>query len=354
MCTIGKRQGRRGFTLVELLVVIGIIGTLIAILLPATAAVRRSANKLKTQATFTAIAAGLEAYRNATGEPYPPSRSDNEQFPTKIESPYSYPGSPSAAVPVAVTGANLLVYALAGADLMGSPGFRDLHGEEGFWDDLNNFQKCPTREHGLYALQYNTGCGDGSMEPRHRRFGPFLDIDATDIVTLDEFAEDVLLPKKDPANSIPVPSAIVSTDYRDYLRQPFILDGFGYPILYYKANVGASQMVTNWNTTPPEFGVYDLVDNGLYTGFVSSNSEQFGMDMGAGTQHQLRDALAPSTNPNTDNLASLQYGGTFAKFIWNQKVTARNVPVKKDSYLLISPGPDALWGTDDDSTNFNQ
>ena len=78
------------------------------------------------------------------------------------------------------------------------------------------------------------------------------------------------------------------------------------------------------------------------------------MDLGAGRNHPLRLAEAPRSSPSDDRLSDPGWQGTFANSIWDRKVTARNVPVNKDSYLLISPGADALWGTDDDLTNFNQ
>ena len=46
--------------------------------------------------------------------------------------------------------------------------------------------------------------------------------------------------------------------------------------------------------------------------------------------------------------------GMFAKFAWDSQVTVRNEPVNKDSYILVSCGADGLWGTGDDTANFDQ
>ena len=96
------------------------------------------------------------------------------------------------------------------------------------------------------------------------------------------------------------------------------------------------------------------VDNALYTGFGPRDA---GLDLGAGDTHPLRPYTTggePDISPSEPgDLKAPEFDGTFARFIWDRRVTARTEPYNKDSYLLISAGPDALWGTQDDITNFD-
>ena len=68
---------RVGFTLVELLTTLAVIGILLGLLIPALNMVGKTATKVKQKAQFHAIGTALEAFRNDYGD-YPPSEWDND------------------------------------------------------------------------------------------------------------------------------------------------------------------------------------------------------------------------------------------------------------------------------------
>ncbi|MFO8014216.1 MAG: prepilin-type N-terminal cleavage/methylation domain-containing protein [Phycisphaerae bacterium] len=71
-----QRSAGRGFTLVELLIVMLIIGVLVGLLVPTIARALRTVQSTRTRAIITNLGLGLEAYKKDFGG-YPPSEYDH-------------------------------------------------------------------------------------------------------------------------------------------------------------------------------------------------------------------------------------------------------------------------------------
>jgi len=94
-----KRSIRAGFTLVELLVVIGIIALLISILLPSLNRARETANRVKCASNLKQVGQAILLYSNENRNAYPRTKiqtATGTVFPT-WGSPYPSGGSATAA-----------------------------------------------------------------------------------------------------------------------------------------------------------------------------------------------------------------------------------------------------------------
>lgn len=305
---------RSGLTLVEILVVVGVIAILAGILLPAISMVRKAAREAKQRVQLTAIDLALATFKNDHGD-YPPS-----DHYTWLEDTRQMENS---------SGAQKLAEALLGWDLLG------FHPDSGWRaDGMNRWPYrvgTTTYAAGTYFLYDRTVEYD--MEKRRSRY---LDIDTANAVRLGVTgAHDGLFNLPSPLAS--AADTFVLGDVFGKGKEVVLPDGSrkraGLPVLYYRADPSAKERED----------VYDFRDNDylIYAKEQADRTQR-------GTP-PVRD-----TGQRWNPLAGA--AATFYDYItdWRASTTAFGVPHKPDSYILISAGNDGFYGTDDDICNFQR
>jgi hypothetical protein len=294
-------------------------------------------------AIYKSVGAGAEMFQNETGS-YPKSRGTNPF----LESDDQF-----------VTGAQWLVMQLSGPDLAGyvkPVRENDVTGDGRV--DENDWQ-----------FWYSTN-PDTTAAMAITRLGPYVDASG-------ELAQPPQLYAQRQSFVGPIPDDLSDVRDDDGNRAiygvgelPFYVDSFGYPILYYRANPFADQIVTTCDDSPCTEGVYAQGDNALITGGTMTfgdfvGDEYDGWDLGYGpapeedldTYHPLGrlgfDPDDPGETPPTKSFTFAIFDRELYDATYEERTQrGRLEPRNKNSFLLISPGPDGRYGTLDDVTNY--
>lgn len=291
---------KKGFTMVELLVVLGIIALLIGLLLPALSSVRNIARETKQKAQFTAIELALIAFKNDYGD-YPPSDRSSHVVGTAAND---------------YGGAQKLAEALLGWDLLG------FHPKTAWRADGLDAANGPGSYDPLKTRDTN---GNGVPDTLDERKGPYLELATTSTFKLVDlfrpYPTGPLAPNTYVICDVFTAKRVTMFKGIDPVtnRPLTITEKAGTPVLYYKANTAGKTINT----------IYDVLDNDALV-----------------LVKQQADARE---HPLARQAAQYQF---FYEYIRNPKIDARPWPQRADSYILISAGIDGLYGTADDIRNF--
>lgn len=343
-----------GFTIVELLTVMGIIAILIGLLVPALNLVKDYTKELEQKAQFHSIGAALGMFSAEDRYGRYPESNDNVDL---------LAGTSYEPDPTPYCGANKLAEALVGWDLLGYHPNSDFRSDG--WFRHPDGDGIP-QEAGLAAYHanedYNGQPVAGSINPLYAetaaenvkaRWGPFVELENANAFRLD----DVYDP--DP----PVgPTGL--GDFDETRPNLVLCDVFtkkrhagkktGMPILYYRARTNFTEQLADEDLLPDQAFA---IDDDIYYYMDNYNLLALGSAETPGNWHPLANSypgsgLSPTAGgPDcTEDVDWLDFEG----MILNPQVTAINRPYRAGSYILISAGKDGLYGSPDDIFNFDK
>ena len=317
----------KGFTIVELLTVMGIIVVLISLLLPALSMVRDFSREIQQKAQFHSIEVGIGMYEHDFGT-LPPSQDNVDMFGNTWNVP-DYDGNTNQAP---YSGAMKLAEAMVGGDLLG------FHPSSGFYSDAEN--RINGNMVDVYSADSDQANWQTIEENLDARKGPYIDLENANAFRIRDIYNalgNFVNPSIEGVNDGPLVLCDVFSQRRGSGQNT------GMPVLYFRARTRFSQQdYENYNpdTNPNNFTNRHQDD--IY--YLGDNIE---IIEGLGVPGQTYD------HPLIDNSDDGRGVSEFQRMILNDKVTSIKRPYRASSYILWSAGKDGLFGTADDIFNFD-